>query len=34
MNKCKCEGCERERLQLGGYQPCVKSDPGLPPKEE
>lgn len=37
---CKCNGCERQRLGLGGYQPCVKggmtqsnSDNKSPPKK-
>lgn len=37
---CKCNGCERQRLGLGGYQPCVKggmtqsnSDTKSPPKK-
>ncbi|HHK4128773.1 TPA: hypothetical protein ACQTWV_000388 [Enterobacter roggenkampii] len=23
-SKCQCAGCERERRQLGGYQPCAR----------
>lgn len=32
---CHCAGCERERKQLGGYQPCAKNCHGKiapPPK--
>ncbi len=27
---CKCDGCRRARLNLGGYQPCSNLNP--PPK--
>lgn len=39
--RCKCDGCERQRLGLGGYQPCAKggttqnnSNTKSPPKKQ